>query len=130
MFIYRSNNWNKLQRYDIVVVNYTHGTHPVSDIEIIIPESRHGVAEKTSISDVSSVYCFPPEGTRREQRQYRWLWGYPTIPPEMATNCDVTLVSPRQIFNSAVLEKQDIANVPPRDSDTSRTPSGSSSYPS
>lgn len=35
----------------------------------------------------------------------------------MAANCDVTLVSPRQIFNSAVLEKQDIANVSPRDLD-------------
>jgi len=44
--------------------------------------------------------------------------GYPTIPPEMVTNCDVTLVSPQQIFNSAVLEKQDIANVPARDLDT------------
>jgi len=89
-----------------------------SDIEII---SRKSQQKKHRYRTSPQSILLLARGCSRKATVSLTL-GYPTInppsnssssPPEMAGNCDVTLVSPRQIFNSAVLEKQDIADALP-----------------
>lgn len=91
------------RRHDIAVVNYTRGTHPVSglaDTEIITRKSPPSGRKKCRYR-ASPRYIASRRRVLEERATVSLALGYPTIPPEMATNYDVTLVSPRQIFNSA-----------------------------